>query len=82
MPSPASDRSVGTLFARLCVLVGVLVLICVPGLTRMGQRLETASRAPSFARNIECPPKKVTVAPVATVILPVAVATSVPRAVR
>jgi hypothetical protein len=29
----------------------------------MTQKLETASHAPSFAKNIDCPPKKVTVAP-------------------
>ena len=39
------------------------MLVCVPGLTRVGQKLETASHAPSFAKTIDCPPKKVTVAP-------------------
>jgi hypothetical protein len=53
----------------------VLVLICVPGLTRMGQKLETASRAPSFAKNIDCPPKKVTVAAATAVASPVSLAT-------
>jgi hypothetical protein len=49
--------------ARAAVLLSVVVLICVPTLTRMGQRLETATHAPSF-RNIDCPPKKISVAPV------------------
>jgi hypothetical protein len=44
-------------FARVAAVIGVLVLICVPALTRAGQKLETSSRAPSF-RNIDCPPKK------------------------
>ena len=46
------------------MLFGIVVLVCVPGLTRIGQKLETASHAPSFSRNIDCPPKKVTVVPV------------------
>lgn len=49
--------------ARTAVLLGIVVLVCVPGLTRMSQKLETASRAPSFSKNIECPPKKVTLLP-------------------
>jgi hypothetical protein len=57
------------------VLLGVLVLICVPGLTRMSQRLETASHAPSFAKNIDCPPKKVTVAPATALASPVSLTT-------
>jgi hypothetical protein len=48
---------------RAAVLLGIVVLICVPGLTRIGQKLETASHAPSFAKNIDCPPKKITIAP-------------------
>ena len=44
-----------------------MVLVCVPGLTRIGQKLETASHAPSFAKNIDCPPKKVTVTPASAV---------------
>ena len=56
------------------MVFAVLVLVCVPGFTRMGQRLETASRAPSIAKNIDCPPKKVTVTPAAVATpLPVAV---------
>jgi hypothetical protein len=51
------------LLPRAAVLFGIMVLVCVPGLTRMGQRLETASHAPSFAKNIDCPPKKVTLVP-------------------
>jgi hypothetical protein len=48
------------LLARAAVVIGVLVLICVPALTRAGQKLETSSRAPRF-RNIDCPPKKIAV---------------------
>jgi hypothetical protein len=58
---------------RAAALLSVLVLVCVPGLTRMGQKLETASHAPSFAKNIDCPPKKITIAPAtAAVVSPVA----------
>ena len=57
------------------MLCGVLVLICVPGLTRMGQRLETSSHTPSFAKNIDCPPKKVTVTPATAVASPVSFTT-------
>jgi hypothetical protein len=53
----------GLLLARTAVLLGIVVLVCVPGLTRMNQKLETASRAPSFSKNIDCPPKKVTLLP-------------------
>lgn len=59
-----STRRLGLLLARAAVLIGVTVLVCVPAMTRVGQRLETASHAPSFAKNSDCPPKKVTVAPV------------------
>jgi hypothetical protein len=40
----------------------------------MGQKLETASHAPSFAKNIDCPPKKVTVIPAPAVAFPVPLA--------
>jgi len=53
---------------RTAALFAVLVLVCVPGVTRAAQKLETASHAPSFAKNIDCPPKKVTA--VAVVIAP------------
>jgi hypothetical protein len=72
--SAAPVPSVGQL-ARASVLLGVLALICVPGLTRIGQRLETTSHAPSFAKNIDCPPKKVTVAGVIAVASPVQIKT-------
>jgi hypothetical protein len=49
---------------RAAIVLGIVVLVCVPGLTRIGQKLETASHAPSFAKNIDCPPKKITIAPV------------------
>jgi hypothetical protein len=69
--NPARVQSFRHLLTRLSVLFGVLVLVCVPGLTRMSQKLETASHAPSFAKNIDCPPKKVTVAPATAVASPV-----------
>jgi hypothetical protein len=61
----------GLWLARAAAVVSIVVLICVPALTRVGQRLETASHAPSFAKNVDCPPKKVTVAPAATMASPV-----------
>jgi hypothetical protein len=61
----------GLSLARAAAVVGIVVLVCVPALTRVGQRLETASHAPSFAKNIDCPPKKVTVAPSAAMSSPV-----------
>jgi hypothetical protein len=57
---------------RVVVLLGVLVLVCVPALTRVGQKLETASHAPSFSKNVDCPPKKVTLAATFVVALPIA----------
>jgi hypothetical protein len=60
--------------ARAVVLLGVVALVCVPALTRIGQKLEPVSpvsHAPSFSRNIDCPPKKVTVAPVFAVTSPI-----------
>jgi hypothetical protein len=63
LPNAFHTRRFGFLLARVAVLLGVGVLVCVPAMTRAGQRLETASHAPSFAKNIDCPPKKVTVAP-------------------
>lgn len=56
--------------ARAAVLLGIVVLVCVPGLTRIGQKLESASLTPSFANNLDCPPKKVTIAPVQSVDSP------------
>ncbi len=56
--------------ARAFALLSVLMLVCVPSLARMGQKLETASHAPSF-RNIECPPKKVTVTSVTAIASPI-----------
>jgi hypothetical protein len=53
--------------ARVAVLLAIVVLVCVPGLTRIGQKLERASLTPSFAKNIDCPPKKITIAPVPSV---------------
>lgn len=74
MINPDRIRSFGDCLARTCVLLSVLVLVCVPGLTRMSQKLETASHAPSFAKNIDCPPKKVTVTPATAVPSPVTLA--------
>lgn len=83
LKNPVLVRSFRQLLARVSVLFGVLVLVCVPGLTRMSQKLETASHTPSFAKNIDCPPKKVTVAPAAAVASPVPLATfDVVRPVR
>ncbi|HEX3702045.1 MAG TPA: hypothetical protein VHU82_01865 [Vicinamibacterales bacterium] len=47
------------LFARAGTFSFVVVLLCVPGLTRAGQRIAT-SQAPtlSFSKSTECPPKK------------------------
>jgi hypothetical protein len=56
------------------------VLICVPALTRIGQTLETSSHAPSFAKNIDCPPKKVVIAPL-PVASPAPLVTFVPVSV-
>lgn len=56
--------------ARAAVIFGVFVLVCVPALTRIGQRLETASHTPSFSKNVDCPPKKVTVCCSFAVTLP------------
>ncbi len=64
MNNPRPTPRLRLLLARAAVLFGIMVLVCVPGLTRMGQKLETASHAPSFAKNIDCPPKKITIAPV------------------
>ena len=74
MLTPVRVRSFGP-FARASVLLGVLVLICVPGLTRISQKLETRSHTPSFAKNIDCPPKKVTVAGVIAVASPIQIKT-------
>jgi hypothetical protein len=60
-------------FARAAVLIGVAVLICVPALTRIGQKLETASHTISFSRNIECPPKKVTVSKAPAAVPPASI---------
>jgi hypothetical protein len=60
----------GRLPARLAALTFICVLICVPALTRIGQKLQPISpisQAPSFAKNIDCPPKKVTIAPIVTI---------------
>jgi hypothetical protein len=67
--SPWSDSR------RLAAAFAILVLVCVPALTRAGQKLETASHAPSFSKNIDCPPKKVVVAHVLVVASPAALKT-------
>jgi hypothetical protein len=60
------------LAARVATLIGVVVLICVPALTRVGQRLDTSSRAPSF-RNVDCPPKKAMAAPAQAILTATAI---------
>lgn len=73
---------------RAAVLLGIVLLVCVPTLTRVGQRLATSTSAPSF-RNIDCPPKKLTIASATVAISPhpsedtetVRVATFTPAAV-
>jgi hypothetical protein len=62
---------------RATALMAVLVLLCVPTLTRVGQRLETSSLAPSFSRNIDCPPRKVTIAPILAIASPILLGTFV-----
>jgi hypothetical protein len=57
--------------ARLGALLCVCCLLCVPALTRMTQKLAPESHAPSFSKNIDCPPKKVTVAPVVAIASPI-----------
>jgi hypothetical protein len=49
----------------------MVVLVCVPALTRIGQRLEPVSHGLSFSKNIDCPPKKVTIAPLFAVASPI-----------
>ena len=68
---PFVDRC-GILAARVATLIGVVILICVPALTRVGQKLETSSLAPSF-RNVDCPPKKVTVTPAQAILAATAI---------
>jgi len=70
LPNALRIGRFGLWLARAAAVVAVVVLVCVPALTRVGQRLETASHAPSFAKNIDCPPKKVTVAPSAAMSSP------------
>jgi len=71
LPNALRIGRFGLWLARAAAVVGIVVLICVPALTRAGQRLETASHAPSFAKNVDCPPKKVTVAAAAAMASPV-----------
>ena len=71
MPNVFNTRRFAYWLARIAAVAIVVVLVCVPALTRVGQRLETASHAPSFAKNIDCPPKKVTVSPAVALASPV-----------
>jgi hypothetical protein len=53
------------------ILSFIVVLLCVPALTRVGQKLQPVtpiSQAPSFAKNIDCPPKKITVTPAVAIV--------------
>jgi hypothetical protein len=62
---------VGRSTVRLGALLCVCVLLFVPALTRITQKLEPVSHSPSFSKNIDCPPKKVTVAPVIAIASPI-----------
>jgi len=69
--TPSSHTTaVRRLFARASMLLFVGVLCCVPGLTRVNQRINT-SAAPtlSFSKSTECPPEKVSAARVALEIV-------------
>ena len=43
---------------RLGVALCVCSLLCVPALTRITQKLEPESHAPSFSKNIDCRRRK------------------------
>jgi hypothetical protein len=64
------DRG-GRFVTRLGAALCVCCLLCVPALTRITQKLEPESHTPSFSKNIDCPPKKVTVAPVVAIASPI-----------
>jgi hypothetical protein len=59
------------LLTRLGAALCVCSLLCVPALTRITQKLEPESHTPSFSKNIDCPPKRVTVAPVVAIASPI-----------
>ena len=59
------------LLTRLSAALCVCSLLCVPALTRITQKLEPKSHTPSFSKNIDCPPKKVTVAPAVAIASPI-----------
>jgi hypothetical protein len=59
------------LLTRLGAALCVCSLLCVPALTRITQKLEPESHTPSFSKNIDCPPKKVTVAPAVAIATPI-----------
>lgn len=60
------STTIRRLLARAGTLLFVGVLLCVPGLTRVGQHI-AGSRAPtlSFSKSTECPPRKMAAAPAA-----------------
>jgi len=62
---------VGRFAVRLGPLLCVCVLLFVPALTRISQKLEQVSHTPSFSKNIDCPPKRVTVASVFAIASPI-----------
>lgn len=64
------DRG-GRFVTRLGAALCVCSLLCVPALTRITQKLDPESHTPSFSKNIDCPPKKVTVAPVVAIASPI-----------
>jgi hypothetical protein len=60
--------------SRAASLAVIVVLVFLPTLTRVRQKLELlspASHGPSLSKNVDCPPKKVTVAPVVALASPV-----------
>jgi hypothetical protein len=71
-------RRLACWLARIAAFTAIVVLVCVPALTRIGQRLEVVSHGSSFSKNIDCPPKKVTIAPLFALASPVPATTDAP----
>jgi hypothetical protein len=67
LSNPLRASHLAFALTRAAVLLGVVTFVCVPTLVRIGQGLAPATHGPSF-RNIEGPPKKLTIAPVAATI--------------
>ena len=70
-----SRGPLGRLLVRSGIILLAGVLLCVPALTRITQHLESRqlSTTPSFGKNVDCPPKKATVAPLHAVTSPTVV---------